>query len=1299
MTNVSKKGRKEMKAKTFSRLLVLLLTMTMVLSLFPAAAFAADEAAEPCTITEGCTLAAGHEGECMLAEEAPVEPKESSEPSPEVTETPAPSEAPVPTEAPAATESPAPSETPAVTESPAPSETPAPTESPEADKAANEAVAKAQQAIDALAQTVDGKNAESVRAALAELDKLLESMSEEEKAQLSMDKYNAAKQALEEYDALPNVAAVNGVNYKSLQAAVDAVEGQTATISLLGDFEGGGVVVKAGSNIVFDLGGHTYTVGSHTVGSPGTDTNGFQLLAGSTVKFANGTVAGNENAANLAILIQNYSDLTLENVTLDISAAPKGQYALSTNNGSSQILGNSSIKASGKYALDVYYWASSYTGGVSLTIDTTGVLDGKLSYGTEKGGENDIVTKGKLNIKNATLTGAIETYGLNTAADNGISITGGKFASDVSAYVPDGMAAVKGEDGSYTIGSATTQTEAHVAKAGDTYYKSLQAAVDAAKDGETVTLLKDITGVTTAQTITFPAGKSIVFDMNGKSITVASDFSGRPIVNEGTLKVTGNGTIDSSASTTGGFGAINNKGTLTIENGTFKGNPAANGTCIRNTGSSAVLTVNGGSFIGSPGCIFNEGTATLNDGSFTGETCVQCFSPASWSYVVQNRQSASLTINGGTYRGVQGAIGVSGGEAVINNGSFTSIACKTHSNESTFYALYVAGGDTKAHCVVNGGSFATEGKIATVLVGNDTPGDGGAVLGASCEIKGGSFEAPKGVTVIKGAEKSGDPIVTGGSFSDNSAGKYVPDGYDAVEGSDGRFTVDLDTTASEEDQAEINGQFFNSLQAALDAAKQGETVKLLKDVSENVTIAEGKDIILELNGCTIDGGTAKGQAALTNNGKVTIQDSSAAQTGGIKRADNSKDGCYYTIKNEGDMTIAGGKVYNHAGGDSMTPWSGSSLVCNGQQKQATLNITGGVLSQDNFICVKNDDYGTLNVTGGTLKSNDQAVQNWNQASITGGSIQGAVGTWSYQDNQSSTTIGGSAVVEGNIYANNYDGSANGPVVNITGGTLNGELYVNTPSGSGSSDINVSGGSFKNPVEDKFCADGFVPLQKPDGSYGVATEGTDITITLKFDLTGGQGTVTTLSATAKAGQEASFTLPAEKPVKQFHKFLGWSTNKDYKPTVTRAVDANKLYQPGETFTTAADLQFYAIWEKLPTHVITLTYNANGGWRAPDPQSAEVVEGEYVDFVTTQQKPYRFGYVFQGWSFSPDGKLAVRPGQTVRASADTTLYAVWALPTDSPLTGDNSNLGLWIGLMGGSLVCVAIAAVIIIKKRKK
>lgn len=111
-----------------------------------------------------------------------------------------------------------------------------------------------------------------------------------------------------------NVCKIGEDEYASLADAVAKVptDGTQTTITLLADTTGDGVVVEKGKNIIFDLGGNAYTVDG-TVGSSGTETNGFQLLKGSTVAFKNGTI----NAGKAKIVIQNYADLTLEDVTLD----------------------------------------------------------------------------------------------------------------------------------------------------------------------------------------------------------------------------------------------------------------------------------------------------------------------------------------------------------------------------------------------------------------------------------------------------------------------------------------------------------------------------------------------------------------------------------------------------------------------------------------------------------------------------------------------------------------------------------------------------------------------------------------------------------------------------------------------------------------------------------------------------------------------------------------------------------------------------------------------------------------------
>ena len=174
-----------------------------------------------------------------------------------------------------------------------------------------------------------------------------------------------------------------------------------------------------------------------------------------------------------------------------------------------------------------------------------------------------------------------------------------------------------------------------VCTVGGTDYVTLQDAFADAPSGSTIEMTADIAGMTTDMIATVPVGKTFTLNMAGHSITVDQAFTGRPIVNEGVLTITGNGTIDSSDSEAGGFGAVNNKGTLIVENGTYRGAKYASGSSLRNTGAGAVLTVKDGLFEEATCAIFNEGTVTINGGTFTGTTCSQCNSDI-WSYTIRN---------------------------------------------------------------------------------------------------------------------------------------------------------------------------------------------------------------------------------------------------------------------------------------------------------------------------------------------------------------------------------------------------------------------------------------------------------------------------------------------------------------------------------------------------------------------------------------------------------------------------------------------------------------------------------------
>lgn len=291
--------------------------------------------------------------------------------------------------------------------------------------------------------------------------------------------------------------------------------------------------------------------------------------------------------------------------------------------------------------------------------------------------------------------------------------------------------------------------------------------------------------------------------------------------------------------------------------------------------------------------------------------------------------------------------------------------------------------------------------------------------------------------------------------------------------------------------ASIGTAKYITLAAAIAAANNGETVKLLKDVTENVEIAKEKNLTLDLNGKTLSGGTGTAKAALYNLGTITIRDTSEAKTGTIKRDDNGTVGetSYYVIRNWGTMTIESGIVINNSGYKKTNPngsMDGSSLICNGDcDGGSTLTIKGGTFRQDNFIAIKNGALGVLHVTGGTITSNHSAIQNWFKADITGGEIKGQLWTDAYKADESvgETKIGGDAKFTGEIVMD-ITGSV-APTLAINGGNLNVTNWriTNAAAKAGAKPA-VSGGTFTSAVPAEYCAAGFIPTANADGTYGV-----------------------------------------------------------------------------------------------------------------------------------------------------------------------------------------------------------------------
>ena len=211
-----------------------------------------------------------------------------------------------------------------------------------------------------------------------------------------------------------------------------------------------GIKTAKGNTLTMDLNGKSVGV-SYGQGSTNTTTNGMQLLQGSTVTLKNGTYKanhGNDADKNIAILIQNYSNLTIENCTLDMREAndtagnSKGtSYALSTNCGKVVIKGDTNIYArkNTEYALDVMHWEN--TGyedeGTSVTFDETmtGIVDGKIDVYCYR--SNRVVKP-------------VDDGGATLTIMGGTFVNSGLTLEQFKAFVPAGYTVTE-TNGSFTV--------------------------------------------------------------------------------------------------------------------------------------------------------------------------------------------------------------------------------------------------------------------------------------------------------------------------------------------------------------------------------------------------------------------------------------------------------------------------------------------------------------------------------------------------------------------------------------------------------------------------------------------------------------------------------------------------------------------------------------------------------------------------------------------------------------------------------------------------------------------------------
>jgi hypothetical protein len=423
----------------------------------------------------------------------------------------------------------------------------------------------------------------------------------------------------------------------------------------------------------------------------------------------------------------------------------------------------------------------------------------------------------------------------------------------------------------------------------------------------------------------------------------------------------------------------------------------------------------------------------------------------------------SITLNDLT---VEGGINIWDADVVINDVTATATA-------SNFYAIWAEG---NSNVVVNSGTFSDNGTAkAKGPIATEKSGTGTLVT-----VKGGTFNATNKVV---NAAAPGSVKFEGGTCTKPVPEQYCADGYIPKDNGDNTYGVKVGSY-----EAQIGTTKYESLRDALDVVPDGGTVTVLKDIATSGNIfADGfvsggnRTYTVDLGGYTVSGGTfivADGNDVTFKNGTIE------SATYGIQNAATATVDSTATVKSTSASVSA---VYGAAG--------------------STTNINGTVEGNKYGVIVRG---GTLNVAGEVTAVNtgidaiDGGIANIND----GADVSGKFAIVAHKD--STVNVNGGNV-EGTSHAVSGNGkAADGPyTINVTGGTLtatNGAGIYN-PNATGTMNISggsitgsttavaagenstnsISGGTFNTPVPEEYCANGFVPKDNGNGTYGVGPD--------------------------------------------------------------------------------------------------------------------------------------------------------------------------------------------------------------------
>ena len=745
--------------------------------------------------------------------------------------------------------------------------------------------------------------------------------------------------------------------------------------------------------------------------------------------------------------------------------------------------------------------------------------------------------------------------------------------------------------------------------------------------GGNIKLTKNIT-VMDAQAWTVGNGVKVVLDLNGYSITSTYNQGNYYLftVNGGSLTLN-----DSSETRTGKIEIQNASQSYPLH--------------LRGTGSNFIM--NGGTITATEDALdistfAQDTTITINGGTMSSQ---------SYSALAIRGTNTVVNIDGGLIEnnGHCGAFVSSSGSLDPNSIVFNMTDGKLTSTGTgilTDYALTVNIGEeaaietagtgisVKGTTVLNvdGGSI-TSGSYAIQANYNNTVNITGGEIqttsnsapaiqigtNSNATISGGTITGEKVLT-----DNTEDITVTGGTFTDGETkvdvSTYFPEGAILTQDKDGHV-VPGTPGEGRSAVAEVNGVPYTSLQSALNMARDGDTVTLLKDETLNATITVDKTVTIDLNQRTVTGNAVRafhvinGTMTLTGTGTVTSTTMQDPNSSVIRVGNNGTAGTTPAGLVVGENVVIkapetyGISVFGNATEETLTvngtvtaTGPAPAISGNGMYDGTTITIGETAnISASQSVAIYHPQGGTLTINGGIITGGIEAKSG--TITINGNPSISAVGEKNHtvNGNGPSTTGYAIAIVDNSAYGN-------GATITINSGSYNGPVeYLKDGNGVGSGNesgsITVSGGHFSAPVSKEYLANTInaelYSLRNTEAPYSyyptvdaaqaaaqpgdVVTDLSDVnaSTTTRYDVVFHHGNGTTQTLSVYDG--ATITLPTLSN-RGYNHFVGWTDQ------------AGKHYNGGDAVKITADTTFTAQWSYIPpanpNYKITIGAMENG-----------------------------------------------------------------------------------------------------------